>query len=139
MANIKSGDDIPNTDHVLRYCSPRRVDGEKIHSSAFQIRAGEKYLSVYWLEFFNGGKSSEERLDCVRQAVCKSIEPRKNGRLAKIHVGTAKEKISGINIKYEPLADGGESHVGIYPKKLDRLALLKLSNYISGIYPAILF
>ena len=94
MASIKNGDDIPDTDHVLRYCSPRTRGRKKIHSSAFQIRVGEKYLSVYWLEFFNGGKSSEERLDCVRQAVCKSLEPRKNGRLAKIHVGTAKEKIS---------------------------------------------
>ena len=137
MASIKNGDDIPDTDNVLRYCSPERVDGKKIHSSAFQIRVGEKYLSVYWLEFFNGGKSSEERLDCVRQAVCKSLKPRKNGRLAKIHVGTAKEKISGINIKYEPLAGGRESHAGIYPKKLSRGDLLELCDYVSDIHPVI--
>ena len=139
MASIKNGDDIPDTDHVLRYCSPMHVDGKEIQPGAFQIRDGEQYLSVYWLEFFSGCKSPAKRLNCVRQAISKGIEIKKNGRLAKIHVGATKKRISGINIKYKPLAGGRESHAGIYPKKLSRLALLELSNCISGIYPAILF
>ena len=43
------GDQVPDADHVARYCSPRQVENGSPRWGAFQPRVGEDYLSVNWL------------------------------------------------------------------------------------------
>lgn len=107
----KSGEDIPSTDHVVRYCSPLCVKDGKITSSAFRLR-NEDYFSVNWLEYFSGYKTPKERLKALQDSI-KTLTIKKSGKFAKISVEHAKKAVSGLRIVYVP-ENGNPSHAGIY-------------------------
>lgn len=121
---------LSNSDHVLRYCSPRRVNEGVIHFSAFELRPHESYLSVNWMEYFGKSVSVEEQVAGVRATLIeKGFHLSSNGRFARLHVGTVKEMIQNAEVKHVPgLKD--PSHAGIYPSKDNRDATLELKNII---------
>ena len=63
-----TGDPLPDTDHVVRYCPPLRTENGLPTTAAFQPRGGEHYISTNWLEFFKGADMATN-LKHVRVAV----------------------------------------------------------------------
>lgn len=128
---------LSNSDHVLRYCRPRRVNRGIIHFSAFELRPGEEFLSVNWMEYFGKSVSVEEQTDGVRTALIKKgFHLSSNGRFARFHVGTVKERIQNAEVKQVP-GPKDPSHAGIYPGKDNRQATLELKNIIKHVFPAL--
>jgi hypothetical protein len=54
------GDQIPDPDHIARFCRPRQVADEQIQATAFMLRSNEESLSVNWLEFLNCSNRDSE-------------------------------------------------------------------------------
>ncbi len=135
--SLSEDEDIPEKDRVLRYCRPKKdVDNGKITESAFALRREDKYISVNWLEFFNGNMADHQRVQAVRDSIPLSLS--KNGKFAQIPVEKAKERIIGIQIKYKPL-ENNCSHAGIYLAKEENLEYsLELANIASSLerFPA---
>ncbi len=105
--------DIPNHHHVLRYCSPNKVQKNgKIAESAFYLSPDNDYLSVNWLEHFKV-ESINEQVQEIRNTVNKKLKLKKNGRFAKLNVGEIKNKINGSRVKHIPERND-PSHSGIY-------------------------
>lgn len=137
----KMNDHLPDSNHVLRYCSPIHVDkeSEKIKASAFRLRPVDGYLSVNWMEYFGKSVSVEEQTGEIRTALSKKLKLKSNGRFARLHVGTVKKRIQNVEVKYTPEPED-PSHVGIYPDKQDnRRATLKLVHIIKpdDVFPAL--
>ena len=122
---LQDGDDIPDSDHVVRYCSPRHVHNGEISESAFSLRLGEKYISVNWLEYFTGNIS--QRLQDVKNSIGLELSP--NGKFAMIPVGEAKGKIENLQIKYHPVHPNN-SHAGLHfsGSEQNREQTLELAN-----------
>ena len=85
------GANLPDTDHVIRYVSWNRLrrDGDDnvlgFLPQAFDLRPGEPYLSVNWLEYQEGDRETQIRLSiwamrCVR--VVHEPEPANPGHSA---------------------------------------------------------
>ena len=136
-------DALPDSNHVLRYCSPDHVDKERgeIKASAFGLRPVDGYLSVNWMEYFGKSVSVEEQTDKIRTALSKKLKLKSNGRLARLHVETVKKRIHNGEVKHIP-EDEDPSHAGIYPGEQDnhnRRATLKLAHIIKpdDVFPAL--
>ncbi len=115
--NLNHGDDIPDENHVVRYCSPQHVTDGTILQTAFELRKSEECCSTNWLEFCNGNSNLDRCLNLVCGDMAR--ETRKNGRFAKIAVGSAKRNIAekynqDISIKYSPTNES-KSHADICP------------------------
>ena len=135
----KMNDALPDSDHILRYCSPIHVDkeSENIKASAFRFRSSEEYLSVNWMECFD--KPVEEQTDEIRTALSKKLKLKSNGRFTRLRVGTVKKRIQNAEVKHVPEPED-PSYAGIYPGKQDnREATLKLVNVIKpdDVFPAL--
>jgi hypothetical protein len=57
--NQRRREDVPNRDHIARYCNPQRVIHDPrtqaitgVFPQAFELRFGETYLSTHWMESF---------------------------------------------------------------------------------------
>ena len=134
-----SNDNIPDTDHVVRYCSPRHVQNGNITESAFELRGKDNHLSANWLEYFNSGKRFLQQLECVRKTIKETITLRQNGRFAKINVGESKNKIPDLQIKHIP-EKTNPSHAGIsISGDENRQWTLELANTIQpdDVFPAL--
>lgn len=105
---------LPDTDHVARYCSPRRTENGLPHVAAFKPRVGEDYISGNWLEFFKEGNKAAN-LKRVKAAVGKKLKLSRNGLFAILNVGAAKAAITSAELRIEhmPMEDD-PSHAGIY-------------------------
>ncbi len=80
--------ELPDTDHVVRYVSPRNLhDDGTVDATAFRLRPQDSGLSVYWLECFDGF-STAEQLNQIRHIA--RLNMRRNGRLAELNVGSTK-------------------------------------------------
>ena len=86
-----TGVPVPNSDHVVHYCSPSNVDKEEglPTARAFFPRDHGKYLSVNWLEYLKK-PDIDSAVACVRPVLAKKIMLRSNGRLAVLNVGQVK-------------------------------------------------
>jgi len=110
--------DIPDGDHVSRYCKPSAVGKNGLPTSAaFQRREGEEWLSVNWLEFFRE-PDLEAAVERVREAFrSKGYALRPNGRFAVINAGEARAVVKNNagylgRVEHLPTADD-ESHAGL--------------------------
>ncbi len=112
MVALLSGEAIPDTDHVLRYCSPRHLQNKRVLESAFELRENEKSLSANWLEYFEPGAGLPNPVQQLITSVGGKLKLKTHGRFARLHVGTAKQKITGIDITYMPKTDN-PSHADI--------------------------
>lgn len=104
-----TGDDLPESDHVARYCSPRMVvDGLPL-LEAFVPQPLEVPLSVIWVEHF-GDAGSEKTFDDLRRSVGANLTLRRNGRFAVINIGRARSAVATepdqqVRIRHAPLDD----------------------------------
>lgn len=139
---VTAGDSLPDTDHVVRYCSPSRVssDGRRPTYNAF-LPDSDGYLSVHWLEYF-GASTTEKALAEVREAARYTRRP--NGRYARLCIGEAKKVVKAacqrdLDVRHMPTDD--PSHAGIvgYVDE-DELDIAKqLSRLVAeeDVYPAV--
>ena len=139
------GTELPDADHVSRYCKPAAVgqDGLPI-AAAFELRPGEDHLSVNWLEYF-GAPNHEAAVDRVRNAFqAKGYRLSRNGRFAALNVGAVKAAVSETvdgpaRIEHLPVNDD-ESHSGILGYAADDLAVavaIKVLVSAENVFPAV--
>jgi len=138
-----TGDDLPNADHVARYCPPRQiVDGLPL-TSAFVPRPQDSHLSVNWLEFFDAPNLTDA-VDEMRTVFGATLELRPNGRFAVLNVRNAKlvaraQLRRSIRIQHFP-TDDNPAHSGIagYSATDARVAVgLAYLASAGDIYPAL--
>ena len=104
-----TGDELPNSDHVVHYVKPGNVQKGIVNASEFMLRPGkdEDGISANWLEYFEG-KTEEQQLDEVRRAI--QLTTRPNGRFAQLNVGTTKDHVSAagryLNFVHDPQPAG---------------------------------
>ena len=88
------GDELPASDHVVRYVRGRDVSDEgMVNGAAFQLRPNEDGLSVNWLEYF-AGYGKEEQLEKVRSL--SRLQRSRSARYAELNVGATKRYISQV-------------------------------------------
>jgi len=127
---VKTPKDIPDSNHVLRYCRPRTVTDGKIAESAFEFRPGEEFLSVNWLEFF-GDLTVDAQVEKVRGDMNKTLRLSVGGRFARVNVGDVKQRIEDAEVKHSP-SPKNPSHAGIYAPGKNRLtATLALARLVA--------
>ena len=139
-----TGDPIPESDNVSRYCSPLRVDDRGMPlPQAFQLRRGEGSLSVNWLEYFTTGDLSIA-IDMVRAAFHdRGFSLRPNGRFAVLNVAEVKavgrENSISLLVQHDPRPDDG-SHASILGiLEDDFLVAVALAQLVrrENVYPAV--
>lgn len=128
MTNQVSAKPLPDEAHVSRYCRPGAVGQDGLPLvAAFQLKGGEDYLSVNWLEYFQA-LDQETAITHVREAFrTKSYGVRTNGRFVVLGVKDAKEAVSAVTgrparVDHLPLKDD-PSHSGIFGYAADDLAV----------------
>ena len=84
--------DVPNSDHVARYCNPQRVERDPrtkvvtgVFPQAFELRPNEGYLSTYWMEAFVG--DIDFRFKAVLGALRKKYQVKPDGAFAQLNAG----------------------------------------------------
>lgn len=104
-----TGDDLPDSDHIARYCSPRMVvDGLPL-LEAFVPQPLDVPLSVVWVEHF-GDIGSVRTFDDLRRSVGMHLSLRRNGRFAVLNVGRIRNAVATdsdqrVYIRHAPLDD----------------------------------
>lgn len=121
-----TGDPVPDTDCVLRYCKPSTIEDGIILPNAFTFRNGENHISINWLEYLNAS-DLESALDMVREIFRrKNYRIRCSGRFAVLNVGAAKGVVRAVigktpQVEHLPEKDDA-SHAGIYGYSAAELA-----------------
>lgn len=142
-----TGQDLPDTDNVVRYVRGTLVDDGRVDGTAFLLRENEQGLSVSWLDYFEGHTKSQQ-LDEVRPLVRLTL--RRSGRFAELNVGQTLNHISGslasVRFVYHPLPTDGEykadpSHSqieGLPPVDTDEAELLgdMIAECVTAVHPA---
>jgi hypothetical protein len=128
---IKRGKDLPNEHHVMRsvpWNKLRKDEDENVVGflpQAFELRPDESYLSVNWLEYFDG--DHEQRTKKAVNAFREKFSVGKKAVFGIAQVGKIKEvcRANGttVRIAYAPTADH-PSHAAINNFPRDDLALL---------------
>ena len=82
--------------NVSRYCKPSKLrkNSRKPFPAAFELRDGEKYLSVFWLEHF--GKDHEvENVKAVKEYIenRRMLSLKKSGCFAALNIGHTKQQV----------------------------------------------
>jgi hypothetical protein len=116
------GQQIPDSDHIARFCKPSTVDNGEIQATAFMVRQAEEYLSVNWLEELKcSTRASEIReLQDLYAKKFNRISP--NARVAILNVAMVYSKVRDespdqrlLKILHEPITTPPDpSHAGIY-------------------------
>jgi len=135
---VKNTNNIPDSNHVLRYCKPRTVIDGNISESAFEFRPGEEFLSTNWLEYFGAALTANAQVEKVREDMRKSLTLSANGRFAKLNAGDIKKRIENAEVTHLPEPEN-PSHAGIYAHGEDRLtAILGIAHLVApgDIFPA---
>lgn len=130
---------IPDSNHVLRYCRPSHVKMESVKAGAFDLRSGEEFLSVNWMEFFEDAASTYAQVAAVRKIMAKKFMLAPNGRFARLNVGEVKERINGARVRHFPGKDD-PSHAGISVRgEQNREFSLELANLVkpNDVFPAV--
>ncbi len=135
---------ITGDNHVLRYCTPSRIENGLPMPEAFKLKNTEKFLSVNWVEFYC--KNYQQAVQKIRKEFKnKNYDLSKNGLFVMLHVSKTKKFIGQMNLgcslefKKEPRLDS-PSHAGIYGYKSDDkkiLAALALISKSCCIFPTI--
>ncbi len=114
---MASDNQLPDGDHVSRYCKPTQLEDELPMVAAFTRRQREDYLSVNWLEHF-GERDPLATVQRVREAFRdKPYRVAKNARFALLNVAAAKTAVNArlnISLRVEHIPwDNDPSHSGI--------------------------
>lgn len=106
--------ELPDTDNVSRYCNYKKThQGGLPTPKAFELRGGESYLSVNWLEYFKKA-SIDENLSEVREVLRrKGFGIRKSGRFMVLNVGAIRSELGNlVTVRHMPECDD-PSHAAI--------------------------
>ena len=142
------GQDLLDTDNVIRYVRGTLVDDGRVDGSAFLRRENESGLSVNWLEYF-GDRTKLQQLDEVRPLVRLTL--RRSGRFAELNVGETLERISerldSVRFVHRPLpaddnyeADPSHSEIeGLPPGDTDEAELIGdiIAECVTEVHPAV--
>lgn len=129
---LKKGKDLPDEHHVIRHVpwtKLRKDEDENVIGflpQAFELRPDETYLSVNWLEYFDGDQ--QQRIQEAVRAYRKNAHVRKKAVFGVANVGKVKEichstGATAVRIVYAPTIDH-PSHAAITNTPRDDLALL---------------
>ena len=138
-----TGDPLPDSDYVSRYCRPGTIEQGRAGPDAFMPRIGEQYLSVNWLEVFDAVDIATA-VELMRAVVSRSVDLRPNGRLVALSVGDAKRGIRAsvalaLRIEHFPTAvDQSHSAIFMPPENYVALAVeLATLGESEDTYPAV--
>ena len=138
-----TGDPLPDSDHVSRYCRPGTIEQGRAGPDAFMPRIGEAYLSVNWLEVFDAVDVATA-VELMRAVVSQSFDVRPNGRFVVLSVGDAKRGIrdsAGLRLRIEHLPTAvDQSHSAIFMPPENSVALaveLATLGESEDTYPAV--
>ena len=116
------GDEIPDSDHVSRYCKPSSISLStgRPTGASFRLRENEAFLSINWLEELNQ-TSRESEINELRQVFKnKPFQVATTGVFAVINVGRTKSSVvegapdsTVLKFIHEP-EDDDPSHSGIF-------------------------
>ncbi len=131
---LKKRDPIPSKDHVTRYCNSEEVQNGQILASAFELRLEkkEKYLSVNWLEYFEG-LPPEVAIVKIRKALKDKKLCNKDGLIAAINVGELLkvDLTSTIEVLYLG-SKKDKSYSGIFgQEEINELAALEMLDLVT--------
>lgn len=135
-------DPVPDDHHVSRYCSPVRVaeNEDRPLPTAFQLRNGEEYVSVDWLEFHDIPDRAAQ-LDRVQQLFEEqrhfTLSP--NGLFAVLEAGESKDAVReqtpddrALEITHQPDPDiEMDSHSGIFNVNHNPASALMIATILS--------
>ena len=130
------GEQIPDPDHIARFCRPLQVADGQIQATAFMLRSNEPSLSVNWLEFLNCSNRDSE-INEIRNVYSAKLNIGARAKIAVLNVGEVREKIltesldrRKIEVLHDPdpIEDGppDPSHSGIYNLKQDNELIAEL-------------
>ncbi len=119
------GDQIPDPDHIARFCRPKQVSDGQIQATAFMLRSDEEYLSVNWLEFLNCS-SRDHEINEIQNIYSAKLTVGVRAKIAVLNIGEVREKVltespdkRNIEVLHDPIEDDDPSHSGIYNLKQD--------------------
>ena len=96
------GSELPEEDHVSRWCRKTHVEDGFPSASAFELREMEETLSVNWLEYF--GLDRDVSIQRIREVIQVSLDAR--DRFAVLRVSEIKEAIlrqgTSVSVTYDP-------------------------------------
>ena len=135
---LSEGRNLSFEHNVARYCAPRNiVDGRPI-PEAFDLRAGETFLSTNWLEHFHPS-DRQLQISGVRRALeGKGFRVNRNGGFAVLNVGVATQAVSSAGLKFVPLGQTSDpSHVGVFGIPENRADIaVALAKSVRELHPA---
>ena len=105
-----TGDELPDSDHVVRYVKPSNVQNGIVNAEEFV--GGNNGVSVNWLEYFQE-RATAEQLGEVRH--CIQLTIRRNGRFARLNIGETKYRVSGAGRNLDFLHDPQEARPPFEP------------------------
>jgi len=118
-------DNIPDPDHIARFCRPKQVSDGQIQATAFMLRSDEEYLSVNWLEFLNCS-SRDHEINEIRNIYSAKLTVGARAKIGVLNIGEVREKVvtespdkRNIEVLHDPIEDDDPSHSGIYNLKQD--------------------
>ena len=116
-----TGDEIPDSDYVSRYCGGSQIDEDGIvDGAAFRPREGEKYLSVNWLDFLQLS-NREDQINKIRNVLSSKLDCGSKAGIAVLNVGETINYVAGksldkrkLRVLHEPDDPDDPSHSGIF-------------------------
>jgi hypothetical protein len=115
MGVTMRGDQLPDQDHISRYCAPKTLADGHPTGASFMLRQDEEYLSVNWLEYF-GDIGMDAQINNIREYIELSLAA--SGLFSVLNIGEIIDYVQSngekhLAILYEPTS-GDPSHSGIY-------------------------
>jgi len=139
------GDQIPDPDHIARFCRPMQAPDGQIQATAFMLRSDEEYLSVNWLEYLNCS-SRDQEINEARNIYSKKFTVGARAKIVVLNVGEVREKVltespdkRNIEVLHEPIENDvyEPSHSGIYNLKQDNELIAELIlETVHEVHPA---
>ena len=127
------GQQIPDADHVARYCRASTVEDGEISAAAFMLRHGEEYLSVNWLEELKRPNRATQ-IRVLRELYARKFNRVGAGaRIAILNVGVLRTNVELkspdrwlLPVLHEPIIPDDPSHAGIYEVPYDDETIAEL-------------
>ena len=138
---------IPDDNDIARYASRTKINPRtgRLKGSAFHLREGEEYLSVYCLDMLPGHAVSA-RVEHLKKDI--PLDTSVNGRLGIINVGTMKEYVKSeqdkdLTVTREPVVCQDERlecnyHCGVRGIEYGNEAIAeRIANCVTESYPTL--
>lgn len=137
---------VPNSDHILRYVPWKQLikdDDERtvigVFPQAFELRDGEEYLSVTWVEYFTAPTICDRlqvAVQTFRQTMKAGVQSRYlMGNVGVVH-GVCENNDSRVRILHEPDKNPGHAAIRRLPKDdlklMTHLATAAFTAYVNN-------